>query len=780
MSKKKITAPLSYDPGKGRPKEHLAYLNWQEMQALQRLNGGNMERGPRGLPSFPPADAIGSGQTPGTGNWQGSPGGTTTGGTSPGAQGSGTSTNWGGSNNYGTDPSSWSGSGSNYGGVGSPSSSAASSSASAASSATSSSAASENTNDTAAQQAAAINNAETAARNAALSQDARRAGIGSIEVGPMRTPVSIGGGAISAAVSSGVQQSYAPTPVTQSSLGSTGYYHSFTGALPGMNSPSVFSRTISPSNLVNEYGTPMETWSNAYNPNALTEGAKKIHQAIADQSLRVGVPVDYFSGARSYNPKTGTRQHPAGQAIDIRINDPITGKPVGYTDIGQAAYNPIGSVSKNRSPAQAAQIQEALAGPYRQFATGVLSSFYSNPGVYGDFKNQRWGGSFEGGTYSKDYMHFDEGKASSGVSRDQARLRNEALAMAQSQSMYAANNPSQIPSTTYPSISATVGIDATPAAVNLAGIENTYNPGIIPDPLAVATIGSLTKLPSVLSNVRLPAIPEASTFDKMKRAAASKIDPVKFQQEVNKTMASLTSGFSLPSAISAGISALNQYAPSTTPPAEVQTASVEEDYRDPFAKNIPSTQNYRMLAEEQNFPRPVSPETLDTIEEQQKTNRMFVKGTERIPYAGTVPSIIDKGLKLFTGKDIVDYGTDLKYKYLQSDEAQKAAMRDKYPDVRRFAVSIGDIAPNTGNQYASSGTPTQELGGKTYEERPSPYITYPSRQPEYRSGPYGSGETDLNDQYRLWDLGIGIPEPGDPDYNDYMKYLESRGSSAQV
>ena len=58
--KKKVTAPLSYDPGKGRPKEHLAYLNWQEMQQLQRLNGGNMERGPRGLPSFPPADARGS------------------------------------------------------------------------------------------------------------------------------------------------------------------------------------------------------------------------------------------------------------------------------------------------------------------------------------------------------------------------------------------------------------------------------------------------------------------------------------------------------------------------------------------------------------------------------------------------------------------------------------------------------------------------------------------------------------------------------------------------
>lgn len=68
MAKKKITAPLSYDPGKGRPKEHLAYLNYQEMQALKRLNGNNMERGPKGLPSFPPADATGGSYNSGYGS----------------------------------------------------------------------------------------------------------------------------------------------------------------------------------------------------------------------------------------------------------------------------------------------------------------------------------------------------------------------------------------------------------------------------------------------------------------------------------------------------------------------------------------------------------------------------------------------------------------------------------------------------------------------------------------------------------------------------------------
>lgn len=59
-SKKKITAPVAYKPTKGRPREYLAYLNQREMDYLRSINGDNMERGPRGLPSFPPDDAIGS------------------------------------------------------------------------------------------------------------------------------------------------------------------------------------------------------------------------------------------------------------------------------------------------------------------------------------------------------------------------------------------------------------------------------------------------------------------------------------------------------------------------------------------------------------------------------------------------------------------------------------------------------------------------------------------------------------------------------------------------
>ena len=93
--KSEVKAPRTYDPGKGRPKEHLSYLNKDEMKALRRMNGNNMERGPKGLPSFPPADAIGSSSKAGT-----TTGKTTTKSSSstssPGSKGSGTSTAWGG------------------------------------------------------------------------------------------------------------------------------------------------------------------------------------------------------------------------------------------------------------------------------------------------------------------------------------------------------------------------------------------------------------------------------------------------------------------------------------------------------------------------------------------------------------------------------------------------------------------------------------------------------------------------------------------------------------
>ncbi len=252
---------------------------------------------------------------------------------------------------------------------------------------------------------------------------------------PPATSTSTASGGIGGALSAGLGGPYS-NPISLSASADTGYSYRIPdvnpNTIPGMATPNQFDKTIYNSNLVNVYGNPMNTWSNNFDPNKLTPGAQKVYQAIEDNALRLGVPVDYFSGKRMYNPEVGTTQHSLGQAIDIRINDPVTGKPVGYDQIGNAAYNPIGSVRPGfRTPAQAGMIQDALEQPYQDFATQVIGSFYSNPGVYGPFENQRWGGAFESGAFAKDYMHFDEGKAATGVSASQQALRNVASASAQ-------------------------------------------------------------------------------------------------------------------------------------------------------------------------------------------------------------------------------------------------------------------------------------------------------------------------------------------------------------
>jgi hypothetical protein len=107
MTKKKVTAPLTYNPGKGRPKEHLAYLNYQEMQALKRLNGDNQERGPRGLPSFPPADSRSGSYNSGYGSGGSKPSGGSKGpgGGMMGGSGSGGSSRTSPSSGGGSRPS---------------------------------------------------------------------------------------------------------------------------------------------------------------------------------------------------------------------------------------------------------------------------------------------------------------------------------------------------------------------------------------------------------------------------------------------------------------------------------------------------------------------------------------------------------------------------------------------------------------------------------------------------------------------------------------------------
>ena len=204
---KKITAPHSYDPGKGRPKEYLAYLNEREMAYLRSINGNNMERGPRGLPSFPPEDAVGSSSKAGSTKSTTSSGagressrglGQGAGGAAIGRGPSGPSGGLGGGSKSapGSSPSSpggLRGAGGNYGsGSGKPGTTSSPGGYKGPSSPMGGQGPSYS-NDTKAQQEAQVRDAIKAVKNTpAFRNDASSGGIRTLSVGPIGTPVNVG------------------------------------------------------------------------------------------------------------------------------------------------------------------------------------------------------------------------------------------------------------------------------------------------------------------------------------------------------------------------------------------------------------------------------------------------------------------------------------------------------------------------------------------------------------------------------------------------------------
>lgn len=214
---KKITAPHSYDPGKGRPKEYLAYLNQREMDYLRSINGNNMERGPRGLPSFPPEDAVGSSSKAGStkstsssgagrdssrGLGQGAGGSAVGRGPSGGGNLGGGNKGPGGPSGPNSGPSrssspSTGGGGKGPGGPSGPNSAPSRSPSSPMGgqgpSFSSPKSAGGYNADRAAQQRAQVNDTRSAVKNTpAARNDLAVGGIRTLSVGPMGTPVNVG------------------------------------------------------------------------------------------------------------------------------------------------------------------------------------------------------------------------------------------------------------------------------------------------------------------------------------------------------------------------------------------------------------------------------------------------------------------------------------------------------------------------------------------------------------------------------------------------------------
>jgi hypothetical protein len=223
---------------------------------------------------------------------------------------------------------------------------------------------------------------------------------------------------------------------------------------------------------------------------------------------------------------------------------------------------------------------------------------------------------------------------------------------------------------------------------------------------------------------------------------------------------------------SAGLDALSEkiseYAP--VGPAETRLAEVEDEYREPY-KDVYG-------------PKYVSKDIQEKMSDIARKNEIAINIGKRTPGIGLVFRGADAVRNLLTGSTTAEADEMLKNQYLQSNPE----LERQYPNLTKFAMDAGlesqlpesnyrswaqraglipPGAPTPGYGSAGiGGIPTQELGGKNYQYQTAYYQPYQS----YQTEPVERRRRRLS-QYERWDRGIGIPSPGDPNYNEYQEYL---------
>lgn len=344
--KKKVTAPLTYNPGKGRPKEHLAYLNWQEMQALKRLNGNNQERGPRGLPSFPPAGAMsgGSAKSPAsTSKAAGAGSRPSSGGPRSGMSGSVSPTS---GSPRGSNPSSNFGGGGGGGGGFKPGPSvgpkAPSFGGGGGSGVTSSANRGASPGSIGRSDKAAINavnsaNTKAALKTPAISADRPR----TLNVGPMGTPVSVKTGQAGSQIKGAIQSVKAPAPPKQD-------------VARGVTVPSatVTTQQLSPSAARAAMGDVAPT--------------RSIYKTVAEADRAI-----VAKATQTYNQRFGTNYTPDQYS---RLAKTVAGEAAGESDFARAA---VANTFGNRTA-----LAQQEGSPYGYMGGGDFASLVGQYDAY--------------------------------------------------------------------------------------------------------------------------------------------------------------------------------------------------------------------------------------------------------------------------------------------------------------------------------------------------------------------------------------------------------------
>lgn len=688
--KKKVTAPLSYDPGKGRPKEYLAYLNWQEMEALRRLNGNNTERGPMGIPSF----AITTGTTTGTT----------------------VSTGVGAGSGVGDREGSGSDSGSREGG---------STTSPGATASTTGTTAGTQSSDTAAQQAAETKNAADAAKTSALTEDARKAGIASINVGPMQTPVQIGSGAISQAVASAIP--------TMPGGGGMGQYNARRGSSTMAVGPTSGVDAFNNIATGSRYGTPpsaaraYDSLESDLNRRALTRvmtsesSAPSISSASSAPSITPNAPGGVF-GPRISMDRTYYPDAPVGATVGPRrYSTPDLSESAGYA----SEFDGIGGPTDR-------QVTDAIKNAAYN-AYSAVSSYFSDPSL----------------SPSYDVANLPKLEVAT------PDVRN-------AQSMRAVGG---------------LGIASLPGSVGSSSVQT--------DPRYDSAQRDLER---------------GGTATKVQMANIDRMGPFNTSHDLGKER--IISVENVPEVYEGR--------------AEQQISDVEESYRNQPGEGVYSVGE---IVREGEFSYPTNPdgtpitaediaampystqaEIMDKARFERMTDEEYKLTPEQkqrvaavkvatAPTRGIVVKAILSGIGGLAGlAENIPGGVGKAASTVKrgaqslSDPAEALADYLRLDPLQRqqFADRAGTgYTTGAGTTYAGR-IPAQEPGGKGNDFGPSSYGRYPGYSDVAYTPPSAAEDTGRPYQYYLWDLGVGIPSPGDPDYNEYQKYRRNRGSSTDV
>jgi hypothetical protein len=888
--KKKVTAPLTYDPGKGRPKEYLAYLNYQEMQALKRLNGEGPYKGPKGLPSF----VLGGAKTSGTAANSAMKSASQSSGSRPSSGGR----DGGIRDSVGANrPSS---SGASRGDVGGrdsgtrdsvganrPSSPGASRGDVAGRDGGIRNVAGANTPDKSAISSANRTNTVSAQKSPAFKADTGR----TVNVGPMGTPVNVKappGGKIKGAIQSVKQTPVAASrsitiperTVVPTSPGAGGGFGRVDSAQKSLTRGSLTS-PVGPTSGVtaprDSYGALQER----LNQRNISESYRsKTGYPSAPQGVygpRAGVDTRYlgtkdmpgmittsmtspYSGTvaprsnaastlRAYEeakrvpgkiqdrvPPTERFRPPSAPpsgrvAVPGLITEPSLNRPMTNADaFNQYArmVNPT-DLPISRPQARGKQIQDRITpsqNMQRPPSVGRSAVVPTDAGIIGSFTGQKQ-------IYDRVLPESEySGYGSFGPPSAPGKTRGIGdVPLPQSQySGYGAEGYSTLSGIPTPQ-----GYGSLPQYPNyrppsessaydprrLAAYDSTFGPellgasgseiekallneefrrqaaGTVTSPYDVAPsypnygppsknrgLGGLDPAASPYNNVSSPS-PQSMPYDV--RLGEVKVSvPMRDEDgNVKNNSATIDSYVdSMPDLNDAEKSVLrrsmigNASAGNVDYTKEDVEQMIEQARGEVMVPGDETPANDYVDGSDVYGPENVSPEAQKKLKRDEVINKV---GVNIIKFRNPLASLADAASKLLTGKGIADSSADLKRAYLQASDEQKAALEDKYPNLTKFASDAGLTPKRDMSNYTKwadksglRGAPDRRGGGENSgirsliseqegDETTTPEPDTPSTSPGRRP-----------DIYYMWDLGVNVPSPSDPNYNQYQTYLAER------